>query len=255
MKPSVICSLVLLAGLFFNQACAQTPAPAKAPLIIMPLGDSITQGLLAGGYRSPLCASLTKAGYSFRFVGSHAINSTPLLVESGNDHHEGHGGYSLGHVLSNIDGGTSNGGHWIDGLPGTREAVYPDIILLMIGTNDLGSHKREVAPTLADYDKLLDKLSAMRPKAVIIAATLIPYTGSLEKYPVREQHQLEFNAALPALIKKHQTAGQRVVLKDMRPTVLPEHISKDGVHPNQAGYDAIAAAWFEAIKALPALEK
>lgn len=252
MKRSLIRTLTLVAGLLFNSACAQIPAPTKSPLVIMPLGDSITQGLLAGGYRAPLCALLTEAGYSFRFVGSHAVNSTPLLVESGNDRHEGHSGYSLGHVLGNIDGGTSNGGHWIDGLPGTREAVYPDIILLMIGTNDLGSHRREVAPTLADYDKLLDKLFALRPKTIIIAATLIPYTGSIEKYPLREKHQLEFNAALPELVKKRQATGQRVVLKDMRPTVLPEHISKDGVHPAQAGYDAIAAAWFEAIKALPA---
>lgn len=251
MKYSFACGLVLLAGLFFNSACAQTPAPATAPLQIMPLGDSITQGLISGGYRSPLCVLLSKAGYSFRFVGSHAVNPTPLLVDSGNAHHEGHSGYSLGHVLSNIDGGTSNGGHWIDGLPGTREPVYPDIILLMIGTNDLGSHRREVAPTLADYDRLIEKLSAMRPQAVIIAATLIPYTGSLEKYPVREQHQLEFNAALPGIVKKHQAAGRRVVLKDMRPTVLPEHVSKDGVHPTQEGYEMIAAAWFEAIQALP----
>lgn len=257
MKTKSLFGLALFAcGLLASPAWADGPATAsgdaKNSVLIMPLGDSITEGIFGGGYRAPLCASLTKAGRSFRFVGSQTVKSTPLLVDSGNEHHEGHGGYALGHILLNLDGGTSNGGHWLDGIPGTRDAVYPDIILLMIATNDLGSHKREVAPTLEDYDKLIDKLSAMRPKALIIAATLIPYTGSIEKYPLREQHQLEFNAALPALVEKHRAAGQNIVLKDMRPTVLPEHISKDGVHPTQAGYEAIAAAWFSALEALPA---
>ena len=237
-------------------ACAQTPSAHKDrdPVVIMPLGDSITQGLLAGGYRASLCAQLTRAGCAFRFVGSQTISPAPVLTSSGNEHHEGHGGYTLAHILNNLNGGTSNGGHWLDGLPGTREAVYPDVILLMIGTNDLGSHRREVAPVLADYDTLLTKLTAMRPKSAIIVSTLIPYTGSVEKYPSREQHQREFNAALPALVKKHQAAGRQVVFYDMRTKVLPEHISSDGVHPSQAGYNAIADGWFEALQALPLLK-
>jgi lysophospholipase L1-like esterase len=256
MKIHALLSFVLLmTGVFCTTACAQhQPTRAPGPLQIMPLGDSITQGIFGGGYRNKLCELLTNAGYDFRFIGTQAVNSTPLLVDSGNDHHEGHGGYALSHLLNNIDGGTSNGGHWIDGLPGTRPAVYPDIILLMIGTNDLGSHLREVEPTLEDYDTFLDKLAAMRPDAFILVATLIPYTGSQEKYRLREQHQLEFNAALPALVKRHQAAGQHVGLVDMRPAVKPEHISKDDVHPTQEGYDTIAAVWFEALQRLPVMK-
>jgi lysophospholipase L1-like esterase len=256
MKIHALLSFVLLmTGVFCTTACAQhQPTRAPGPLQIMPLGDSITQGLFGGGYRSPLCSLLNQVGVSFRFVGTQTINSTAVLAESGNENHEGHGGYALSHIINNLDGGTSNGGRWLDGIQGMRQPIYPDIILLMIGTNDLGSHKREVAPTLADYDKLLDKLSAMRPKAVIIAATLIPYTGSLEKYPVREQHQLEFNAALPTLIERHQKAGQRVVFHDMREYVRPEHISADGVHPNQAGHEALAAGWLQALEKLPLMK-
>ena len=246
---------LLLVGLFCGAAESHAASKSATPVQIMPLGDSITQGQFGGGYRAPLCAALIEKGYSFRFVGTQTINSVAVLTDSGNQNHEGHGGYALSHILNNLDGGTKNGGHWLDGLPGVREPIYPDIILLMIGTNDLGSHKREVEPTLADYDKLLDKLSAMRPKATIIASTLIPYTGSIEKYPLREQHQLEFNAALPALIERHRKAGQQVFFYDMRTKVGPEHISADGVHPNQAGHDALAAGWLEALEKLALLKQ
>lgn len=42
--------------------CAAFAASAAAlpPVRIMPLGDSITRGTTAGGYRAPLCASILK---------------------------------------------------------------------------------------------------------------------------------------------------------------------------------------------------
>ena len=228
---------------------------ATPVLVVMPIGDSITQGTgAAGGYRSPLCTLLLNAGYSFRFAGSHAINAAAELTDSGNDFHEGHGGYAIKTISDNIDGGTSNGGHWLDGIPGTRDPVYPDVILLMIGTNDLGSGNREVAPTLADYNALLTKFATMRPHALIIASSLVAYTGTDPAiYPLREQHQQEFNAALPALVAAQQAAGHRVAFYDMRTKVnLVSHISStDFVHPTASGYVAMASGWMEAFQALP----
>nr|WP_269523025.1 alpha/beta fold hydrolase [Coraliomargarita parva] len=213
---------------------------------IMPLGDSITQGLVAGGYRSPLCELLINAGYEFRFVGTQEdVSVTPSLIDSGNEHHEGHAGYGTRHIINNLDGGTSNGGHWLDGLPGKREPIYPDIILLMIGTNDLGSHKREVEPTLKDFQTILDKIYAMRPEVKIIVSTLIPYTG--DKYEHREANQVKFNSKLPAVIESYKQNGYDIHLYDMRQKVAAKHISNDGVHPTAQGYVAIANGWFDAI--------
>ena len=244
---------------YSQSALTATASDIATPtLVVMPIGDSITQGTgAAGGYRSPLCTLLLNAGYKFRFVGSYNINSTAELDASDNDYHEGHGGYAIGTIFNNIDGGTSNGGHWLDGIPGTRDPVYPDLILLMIGTNDLGSGNREVAPTLTDYDKLLTKFATMRPRALIIASSLVAYTGTdPDVYPLREQHQLEFNAALPGLIAAHQALGHRVVFYDMRKKVnLVSHISPtDFVHPTSSGYLAMGAGWFEAFQSLSILQ-
>lgn len=238
---------------YCTSADITTPAAVtRPPLVVMPLGDSITQGTLAGGYRAPLYTAFTGSGYTVRFVGSQTSSPTTALTNSGNHHHEGHGGFSIQQIYDNLDGGTSNGGHWLDGITGTRDPVYPDVILLMIGTNDLGMLQREVSDTLASYDALLTKLATLRPSALIIASTLIPYTGTT--YPLRELHQLEFNAALPDLIAAHRASGERVWLYDMRTKVFPQHIDVDGVHPNQSGYDAIATGWFEGFGTLPLIE-
>lgn len=230
-----------------------TPAAVtRPPLVVMPLGDSITEGTVAGGYRAPLYSAFTGSGYTVRFVGSQTSSPTTALTDSGNHHHEGHGGFSIQQINDNLDGGSVNGGHWLDGIIGTRDPVYPDVILLMIGTNDLGVLQRDVAPTLAAYDALLTKLAALRPSALILASTLIPYTGTT--YPLREQHQLDFNAALPALIAAHRASGQRIWLYDMRTQVFPVHIGADGVHPNQSGYNALATGWFEGFGPLPLIE-
>lgn len=238
---------------YCTSADITTPASVpRPPLVVMPLGDSITQGTLAGGYRDPLYTAFSGSGYTVRFVGSQTISPTTALTDSGNDHHEGHGGFSIQQIYDNLDGGTVNGGHWLDGITGTRDPVYPDVILLMIGTNDLGMLQREAADTLVSYDALLTKLATLRPSSLILASTLIPYTGTT--YPLREQHQLEFNAALPDLIAAHRASGQRIWLYDMRTQVFPQHIGGDGVHPNQSGYDALATGWFEGFGTLPLIE-
>jgi len=243
-----------------------TPASTKRNLVIWPLGDSITQGAGApGGYRSPLYKLLTDAGYKVSYVGSHSIGATPLLTESGNAAHDGHGSYPSMYMLGNLDAlipvphapDTSNGGFWLTGTA-SRPAIHPDLILLMAGTNDLGMFGKTPAETLASYDRLLEKLFALRPDATVICATLAPYNGPAKvnkrDYSKREAKQLEFNAGLPALVAKHKAAGQKIFLCDMRKNFPASEASTkltgDGVHPNQAGYDSIAAGWFEAIKSV-----
>jgi len=268
----LLLSILLAAApaLLFSQVPASTPSPSpaggKKPLVIWPLGDSITQGAGApGGYRSPLYKLLTDAGYKVSFVGSHSIGATPLLTASGNAAHDGHGSYPSMYLLGNLDThipvphapDTSCGGFWLTGTA-TRPAIHPDLILLMAGTNDLGMFGKSPAETLASYDSLLEKLLTLRPNATVICATLAPYNGPAKvnkrDYSRREAKQLEFNAGLPALVAKHKAAGRKIVLCDMRKNFPASEASSkltaDGVHPNQAGYDSIAAGWFEAIRSV-----
>jgi lysophospholipase L1-like esterase len=239
-----------------------TPRP---PIVVMPLGDSITQGTsqpasVPGGYRDPLSALLATAGYEISFAGSSSNNSTVALVAAGNTAHEGHGGYTTTNLINNLDanGGTSgnNGGFWLAGIAGTRPAVYPDLILLLAGANDLGSQQLSSTQGLAGLEVLLTKLATMRPASWIIVSTLIPYIGSV--YPLREQHQEEFNAALPALVASHQALGHRITLCDVRTRVnltnASSFLCSDGVHPNQSGYNELARVWFDAFHQLPIIE-
>lgn len=233
-------------------AAITTPAARKRPpIVVMPLGDSITRGTggTQSGYRDPLYTLLKNTGYTISYVGSETTTATTLLTQSGNEHHEGHGGYSISAISSGVDGATTG---WLTGVPGTRDPLYPDVILLMAGTNDIGTGASSGAVALTRMDALLTKLTTLRPAALIVVGTLVPYYGTHE---TREQRQLDYNAGLPALIAAHQAAGRRVWLYDMRTKVnQPSQISSDGVHPNQSGYHAIAAGWFEAWRNLPMIE-
>lgn len=232
---------------------------AAEPLVILPLGDSITQGAgsSGGGYRAPLLTLLTNAGYRIQFVGSTTNTYTAGLIAASNAAHEGHGGYTTANLLANLDGNNSasgnNGGFWITGISGTRPAIHPDVILLLAGVNDLGVAQLSPAQGLAGVEALIDELVALRPAARIVVSTLTPYIGT--NYPNREANQQIFNAALPGIVSNRQLAGQRITLCDVRAgiplTNAAALLTGDGVHPNQAGYDAIAPVWFEAIQRLP----
>jgi hypothetical protein len=230
------------------------------------LGDSITLGAsvpawIPGGYRDPLHTLLTNAGYQIQIVGSDTNNPTAALTAAGNKSHEGHGSYTTSNLLANLDAvaagpSANNGGFWLTGIPGTREPVYPDVILLMAGVNDLGVNQFPPEVGLAGLDALIYKLATLRPAAHIIVSTLTPYTGAV--YPDREANQQIFNAALPALVASHVAAGRRVTLCDVRTRVnltnAAAMLCSDGVHPSAAGYGEIAPVWSEAIGKLPLVE-
>lgn len=272
MNPSSTRLLLLAATLLFQSvlgfpsALGIEPSAAahQTPLIVWPLGDSITQGAgTQGGYRSPLYKLLVNAGYKVSFVGSYDNNPTPELSASGNAFHDGHGSYPTMFMLGNLDGlvpvapapDTSNGGFWLTGTGG-RSPLDPDLVLLMAGTNDLGMFGRSPAETLATYSLLLDKIFTLRPKATVICATLVPYNGAANvkgrDYSQREAKQLEFNAGLAELVTRQKAMGRRIFLCDMRKGFPASRaaslLTKDGVHPNKAGYEAIANGWLEAIR-------
>ena len=105
--------------------------PGAARVTILPLGDSITRGDYAadsadGSWRYYLGEQLTAAGYDVDFVGSTTF-PTYTRFDFDQDH-DGHGGYTTGMFLSY--GETEPLKAWM--------AAYgpPDVVLLMIGTND-----------------------------------------------------------------------------------------------------------------------
>ena len=223
---------------------------------ILSLGDSITAGSgSTGGYRDPLYTSLSGNGDSFTFVGSQVETTDSKLINAGQAHHEGHGGYRINDIDGNLTAlhtgtpydSTLNGGHWLDGISSgdnARPAIYPNIVLLLAGTNDI-SNGVSVNWYTNDNLKtrmrsLLNDLFAARPDAQV-------FVGTVTKRTLDHAAQVvEFNAFLPTLLAEPQYAGRKLYLVDLY-TAVGDNIS-DGVHPNTVGYAAIGGAWYSAIQ-------
>ena len=209
---------------------------------IMPLGDSITAGyFISGGYRDPLAHDLTAAGYSFQFVGSNTEWPTQYLSDRSQTHHEGHSGYVITAGTSGRGGITDNLSTWIGTVNGK---VMPDIILLMIGTNDINiNYSVASAPDRMNtlINMLIDPTVGLSPQARLIVAGIVPIGDVAQDAKV-----VTFNSQVSQLVKNHQTLGQNISYIDMHASLTATDIA-DGLHPTQAGYNKMGEAWASAI--------
>ncbi|MBE8518553.1 cellulose binding domain-containing protein [Amycolatopsis sp. H6(2020)] len=200
-----------------------TAESAAAPVPIMPLGDSITQGGSIGGYRLDLGAKLRADGRSIDFVGSLADG--PASMPDRN--HEGHPGWTIAQVDGSVTG-------WLN-------TYRPRTILLHIGTNDMYGSDPAGAPRR--LSALVDRITNLAPSADVFVATIIPIRFA-------DQTVRTFNAAIAPDMRAKAAAGKRVHLVDMYPAVAIADLP-DGIHPNAAGYSKMATTWYNALKAVP----
>lgn len=208
---------------------------------IKPLGDSITVGIdgihtLDGlaGYRKPLWDGLAAAGHQVAFVGSQ---ETGLGVTGDWDrHHEGHGGYRLDQLDTEIP-------RWI-------AASRPDVILLLAGINDVGS-LASTETGAARFRNLLQDIRTADPHILTLVSPLTPVTDTALAAGVAA-----LNVRLPSEVDQARMGGQRVVWCPIVGGALVAATDLvDGVHPNAAGYAKLAAGWLGVLNRwLPALE-
>lgn len=223
---------------------------ASAQMLILPLGDSITDGFsVADGYRLELYNRLNGAGANFSFLGSQtdgASNTGGQFLPTAYQHHEGHSGYRADQIDGNLTGNTgtsgNNGGYWLSGGNGTgRTAIMPNIVLLHIGTNDF-TQGASVATVNARLQSLLSDLKTDLPNSQIYVASLIPRTDNA----ALEAMQQQYNTLIPGDLT---AVGSHFHFVDMHSVVTPAQVQggNSGLHPNQAGYNAMGDAWFNAI--------
>ena len=205
------------------------PTEPPAPARIMALGDSITQGYpTGGGYRPPLAARLAAAGRPADFVGTQ--HQGPPGFDD--PEHEGHGGFRIAQVRA--------------GVPGWMAATAPDVVLVMIGTNDvLGNFDPTDAPVR--LRALLDTISTARPTASVLVSSIPPIGPA---HCACQALVDAYNSALPPLVEARAAAGYPVSFVDMAAVSVAD--LGDGIHPDDVGYAKIADAWYEALQALPA---
>ncbi|MFE5768680.1 FG-GAP-like repeat-containing protein [Streptomyces sp. NPDC056485] len=222
--------LVLLAGAATALGLGATPAaaavqPAPALVRIMPLGDSITAGAgssQGAGYRSELWNLMGgQSRYTPDFVGSGSFGNV------GDPDNEGHSGWTIDDVRSNID-------RW-------QTAADPDVVLLHLGINDLNTHHADPADAARRLSGLVDRLVANRPGVTVIVQGLLVDTPGLER------QTREFNAAVRGQEAERRARGERFrFVEPPRLDVaaeLPDHL-----HPNDAGYRKMAAAYHDGLE-------
>jgi lysophospholipase L1-like esterase len=207
----------------------------EPPIRIMPLGDSITYGealtSIEGGYRNRLYTLLTPPNRQFNpdYLGTFQDANNPTLPDVD---HQGWPGARTDMLRSRID-------DWL------RQIEDPDVVLLMIGTNDLWQN-RTVSATLANLNNLISDIAIRRPFAKIIVSNLPPRTDS-QTY---ENLQLQYNAGIPGLVSQHVALGRQVTMVDIHSALGPFDLSSDGVHPSSSGYNKMAGVWAPAISAV-----
>jgi lysophospholipase L1-like esterase len=214
------------------------PCPAVGtPCAIMPLGDSITLGLGAWtGYRGPLFHLANVDSKSMTYVGSLLDGPDTVDNKPFPKSHEGHSGYT-------IDGG---GGR--DGIKAIVVDVMnryrPQIITMMIGTNDIDTGDDNVPTRLAG---LIDTILAADPKVLLVVAQIVPTADDAENLRVQA-----FNVAIPGLVQARARMGQHVTWVDMytpfvaNPNFKTEYLV-DRLHPRGPGYEIMAKQYYAVV--------
>ena len=227
---------LLMAVLAAGHAWGAEPKPAAGTgkltscANIMPLGDSITLGV-SGGYRNELFKALQRKNCGVSYVGSQSDPYTRVPDKR----HEGHPGYTMGDISRDMKG-------WLDGQ-------RPDIILLMIGTNDVAWWTFENGKqTGARHDALIGQIQAARPQAWIFVASIPPMSSVLIEPNKADRAILtqQFNAAIRANVQARQSAGQKIRFVDVNAALVTADLY-DGVHPTEAAHAKIAQKWLDAL--------
>jgi lysophospholipase L1-like esterase len=199
-------------------------APASMPVRVMPLGDSITDGLQSsGGYRSDLWQYMKADGMKTDFVGSRSSGPPQL----GDHDDEGHPGWRIRQLSQHARG-------WL-------LEYRPGVVLLQIGTNDV-IQRSGLPAAPARLGALLDLITTTVPAAQVYVATITPLASR-----VKDARARTLNAAIPGLVGDMAAAGRHVHLVDMHSALSKDDLSGDGIHPTSGGYAKMAARWYSAI--------
>ncbi|MEV8435800.1 cellulose binding domain-containing protein [Actinosynnema sp. NPDC051121] len=220
MLASAAAALTLAAAAVLAVGTAQADSGVK----VMPLGDSITDGFnVPGGYRVDLWQKLVASGRTVDFVGSMTNGPASL----GDRNHEGHSGWTIAQIDSNIT-------NWL----GT---YTPRTILLHIGTNDM--YGGDWSGASQRLNTLVDRITTLAPNADLFVATIIPLSSG-------DATVRAFNATIPSMVQSKVNAGKKVHLVDIYRALTTADLA-DGVHPNAGGYSKMATAWYNALLSVP----
>jgi lysophospholipase L1-like esterase len=226
-----------------------------SPILVMPLGDSITVGNASGvvpddeahwvSYRKDLWEGLIAGAYNVDFVGyqSHGYAFDPPFDSD----HAGYGGIRDDQIAHLLDTGyNQKTGH--QDTPGPYLETYPaDVVLLHIGTNGL-----DASPD--DVEDILDEIDEYDEDVTVILARIINRQCCTNSTPCGEcTTTTTFNDNVEAMAEVRIAAGDKIILVDMEDGAgidyrgYPAGDMNDNLHPFATGYAKMAGEWHDAL--------
>ena len=228
---------------------------------IMPLGDSITQGITSGvpdeafqvSYRKALYDKLDTAGYVINdeiFVGSLFSGES---VPNFDPDHDGHSGWQADEIVDGRSGFPPN-----DKLDQWLDTEKPNIVLLHIGTNDISNNNEDwtevddILDVIDDYENTPSGNPVWVILSLIIERGCNPYTPPCPN----SDETTTFNTAVRNnVFLPRQANGDNIILVDMQNDAGIDYRRStqggdmwDDIHPFETGYAKMANLWWSGLE-------
>lgn len=225
------------------------------PIKIMAVGDSITDDcVFNGAWRSYLQSRLETNGYPFIFVGRQNSAASGNFTKT---QHEGYCGSVLaapGVLTSPVHGYAGPNVYLQKIIRDALTNITPDLVLVLMGANDIGRGRNPWQVATNDMPALLDLIFSNAPNAhVLLDKTMTLQNASVSglNYGAFATNVPIYNAALQTVVNQRHALGQNVFLADMFSVVdYATMFNSDHLHPNAAGLQAIASEWLLRIQSI-----
>lgn len=228
---------------------------AANPLKIMAVGDSITDDcVFNGAWRAYLQPLLETNGFPFTFVGRQ---NSPVSGSFTKTQHEGYCGSVVaapGMMTSAVHGYAGPDVYLQKILHDALTNTTPDLVLVLMGANDIGRGRDPWQVATNDLPALLDLIFSNAPNAHVLldkTMTLQNATAGSLNYGAFATNVPIYNAALQTMVNQRRALGQNVFLADMFSVVdYTTMFNTDHLHPNPTGLQAIAKEWLTRIQTI-----
>lgn len=218
-----------------------------APLKILAIGDSITEGYdfpndgvqNIRSYRAEFVNQMNASSCAYQMVGSLQNNFPATGFQSP---HEGYSGHRADHFVTGFNDGRLNN----PGIDTSMAAYQPDVVLLHLGSNDMFGGN-SVAGTVAEIDDVISRILTANPSATVLVANVIPWYNTAPGFNgvnVRANIALLGNGIISML---QANPRPNVRLANVRNGFTAAMMQVDLIHPNAAGEAHIADAFIAAL--------
>jgi lysophospholipase L1-like esterase len=225
------CALALLAPLAPLRGWS---AARGVPVKVMALGDSLTVGVgstRGGGYRAPFWEHMRDAGIEIDMVGGKVDGP-----ETFDNRHQGYAQMPL-HDLS-------------AGVHDKIRTFQPDIVLLLAGSDEVGSSHFSPHAFAANLDVMIDRIFTAKSDVKLLIGTLPP-----ARFGKNQGAKRAVNELLRRTVREREKSGQAVYLVDSFAVLDPQREMADAAHPNDAGYERIGEAFADALLPILGVER